>query len=235
MENDYPLVMTIVGAESSGKTVLAKQLADALSCVWVPEYSREYLENVARPYDFEDLEEIARGQWELMPILKNFPSGLLDVLPPSPIISPLPLSPLDSPLPPSPLNSPLPPSPLSPSLKGFGDQGKGESERYTIGSFSSMNSFVVYIKSLKREVIIVDSGMLTIRMWAKIKYGRTIPFVEEVMKNDPTNLYLLCRPRMEWERDPLREAPSLVDRAWIYNQYLNEMVLNNFEYTILST
>jgi nicotinamide riboside kinase len=59
-------VVTIVGAESSGKTVLAKQLAAVLSCEWVPEFAREYLENLDRSYDFEDLEAIARGEWDLI-------------------------------------------------------------------------------------------------------------------------------------------------------------------------
>jgi nicotinamide riboside kinase len=88
----------------------------------------------------------------------------------------------------------------------------------------NLDELVSWLTSINREIVIVDSGMLTIRMWAQIKYNRKIPFVEEVMKQDPTSLYLLCRPRMEWESDPLREAPVLIDRVWIFNQYLKEMV-----------
>ena len=75
-----------------------------------------------------------------------------------------------------------------------------------------------------RSVLIVDSGMLSLRMWARIKYGSTIPLVEEALKENVTSLYILCRPRKEWELDPLREAPLLLDRAWIYNQYLSELL-----------
>ncbi len=206
MENDFPFVITIVGAESSGKTVLAKQLADALSCVWVPEFAREYLEKLGRPYEIEDLEEIARGQWNLMPFklpLHHFSS----------------LSQKDS------LPGPaFPPGPLNGVYGVF----PGSMDK-------DISDFILALRDLKREVVIVDSGMLTIRMWARIKYGRTIPFVEEAMKNEPTSLYLLCRPRMDWERDPLREAPSLVDRAWIYNQYLFELVDKDLPYFIYRT
>lgn len=74
-----------------------------------------------------------------------------------------------------------------------------------------------------RPVLIVDSGMLTLRMWARIKYGTIIPLVEEALHEDITSMYLLCRPLPKWEADPLREAPLLLDRAWIYNHYLEEL------------
>jgi nicotinamide riboside kinase len=77
--------------------------------------------------------------------------------------------------------------------------------------------------SVPRPILIVDSGMLTLRLWARIKYARTIPLVEEAMKMDVTSLYILCRPVLPWEPDPLRESPALLDRAWIYNHYLQEM------------
>src|SRR5690625_1168969 len=54
------------GAESTGKTSLAKALADYYDTLWVPEYAREYLQE---KYDesgeicaYEDLMPIARGQ-----------------------------------------------------------------------------------------------------------------------------------------------------------------------------
>ena len=75
-----------------------------------------------------------------------------------------------------------------------------------------------------RPILIADSGMVTLKLWARIKYGKTIPLVEHAMKTDETSLYLLCRAVLPWEPDPLREAPSILERAWIYNQYLQEMV-----------
>jgi nicotinamide riboside kinase len=185
MESSYPLVITIVGAESSGKTMLAKQLAEALSCQWLPEYAREYLEKLDRPYEFEDLEKIARGA----------------------------------------------PNPLKGAKVDFQVFHPMHTDKVEM----SMSDLVVRLKTLVKEVIIVDSGMLTIKMWARIKYNKTIPFVEEKMGQDPTSLYLLCRPRLEWESDRLREAPSLVDRVWIYNQYLKELVDHNLPFVISTT
>jgi len=54
--------IAITGPESCGKTTLAKQLAKEYDTVWVPEYAREYLDNLGRDYVYDDLEEIAKGQ-----------------------------------------------------------------------------------------------------------------------------------------------------------------------------
>lgn len=54
--------IAITGPESSGKTTLAKALAAHFGAPWVPEYAREYLEGLGRPYLEEDLLRIAEGQ-----------------------------------------------------------------------------------------------------------------------------------------------------------------------------
>jgi NadR type nicotinamide-nucleotide adenylyltransferase len=56
--------IVLTGPESSGKTTLARRLAELHGTAWVPEYAREYLENLGRPYEESDLLEIARGQLE---------------------------------------------------------------------------------------------------------------------------------------------------------------------------
>ena len=56
----------IIGPESSGKSELSQRLARRYSCPWIAEYAREYLENLDRPYNYDDLEIIARKQLELI-------------------------------------------------------------------------------------------------------------------------------------------------------------------------
>lgn len=52
----------IIGAESSGKTTLAQYLAKRYNGLFVPEYAREYMEQLSRPYTIADVEHIARQQ-----------------------------------------------------------------------------------------------------------------------------------------------------------------------------
>src|SRR5690606_37041701 len=57
-----PKRILILGPESTGKSTLAEDLASHFGEPWVPEFAREYLEKIDRPYIYEDLLEIGKGQ-----------------------------------------------------------------------------------------------------------------------------------------------------------------------------
>ncbi|NDE61269.1 MAG: ATPase [Cyclobacteriaceae bacterium] len=61
-----PKRILILGPESSGKSTLAEALAQHFQEPWVPEVARQYLQDVNRPYDFEDLLYLGKQQmsWE---------------------------------------------------------------------------------------------------------------------------------------------------------------------------
>ena len=54
--------IVVTGSESTGKTTLARELAQALGVPWVPEYSRDYAEARGGVLSAADVEPIARGQ-----------------------------------------------------------------------------------------------------------------------------------------------------------------------------
>lgn len=54
--------VAILGGESSGKTTLAQQLADAIASVWAPEYGRERWVEKAGDLAFDDMRHIATTQ-----------------------------------------------------------------------------------------------------------------------------------------------------------------------------
>jgi len=57
-----PKRILILGPESTGKSTLSEGLANHFKEPWVPEYAREYLENLNRDYSYDDLINIGRGQ-----------------------------------------------------------------------------------------------------------------------------------------------------------------------------
>jgi len=57
--------VVITGAESTGKSTLAIQLAEYFNTNYLPEYAREYIERLNRPYNYNDVEKIAIKQIEL--------------------------------------------------------------------------------------------------------------------------------------------------------------------------
>jgi NadR type nicotinamide-nucleotide adenylyltransferase len=57
--------IVVIGPESTGKSTLCEQLADHYKTEWVPEFARNYLLEIRRPYTYEDLLYIAESQVEL--------------------------------------------------------------------------------------------------------------------------------------------------------------------------
>jgi nicotinamide riboside kinase len=69
--------VVVTGPESTGKTEICKFLAASFQTEYIPEYARDYVSSLNRPYTFEDVEKIAsvqveqvrRHQQDSMPIL----------------------------------------------------------------------------------------------------------------------------------------------------------------------
>lgn len=57
-----PRRIVLTGSESTGKTTLARQLAEQLGAAWVPEYARSYALRKGSELLESDVEPIARGQ-----------------------------------------------------------------------------------------------------------------------------------------------------------------------------
>jgi NadR type nicotinamide-nucleotide adenylyltransferase len=57
--------VVVTGSECTGKTTLAKALAEHYETIWVPEFIRGFVIEKSGPPTYEDVEPIARGQMAL--------------------------------------------------------------------------------------------------------------------------------------------------------------------------
>lgn len=70
--------IAVTGPESTGKSILSKDLAEHFNTRFVPEYARIYLQNFDRQYTAEDIVAITKGQQELIQKEENkFPKILI--------------------------------------------------------------------------------------------------------------------------------------------------------------
>lgn len=69
--------IAITGPESTGKSWLAQRLAAHFGTCFVPEVAREFLQNLNRPYTFDDLEHIARLQMQKEEEMAGIANGLM--------------------------------------------------------------------------------------------------------------------------------------------------------------
>ncbi|MBN1820595.1 MAG: ATP-binding protein [Prolixibacteraceae bacterium] len=64
MGKQSPHIFIITGAESTGKSLLTKQLADYFNVTYFPEFARDYILSLNRKYTLPDVELIAKKQKE---------------------------------------------------------------------------------------------------------------------------------------------------------------------------
>ena len=58
--------IAVIGPESSGKSTLAASLSKKFKLALAAEFSRQYLHDLGRPYDYTDLMQIALGQEDVI-------------------------------------------------------------------------------------------------------------------------------------------------------------------------
>ena len=68
-----PFIVTIIGAESTGKTTLSRQLADTLCGDWICEFARPYLEVTDGRVTRQSMDAIWKGQLALEHIATQSP------------------------------------------------------------------------------------------------------------------------------------------------------------------
>ncbi len=73
-------------------------------------------------------------------------------------------------------------------------------------------------------MIVGDTDLITLRIWAVEKYGRCDPWIVKMTQEQRGDHYLLCTPDMPWEPDPQRENPNDRDRLFaLYERELNAL------------
>ena len=89
------------------------------------------------------------------------------------------------------------------------------------------------LKSEKNKKIL-DTDLITIKIWCNYKYGQCDKWIlDQIKKQKNRNrIYLLCKPDLPWETDPLRENPN--DRMKLFQIYKEEISDLGHRYYIIS-
>lgn len=66
-----------------------------------------------------------------------------------------------------------------------------------------------------------DTEMLVMKVWSEFKYKQLSSYLSNALANQQIDLFLLCKPDIEWEEDELREHPE--ERERLFEIYLSEL------------
>lgn len=88
-----------------------------------------------------------------------------------------------------------------------------------------------YHDSLEAEpaCFFFDTWLIVTKVWFDWVYKREPDWLEPAIENHPMDLYLLCRPDIPWEPDPLRENGG-EQREQLFLIYKNELLRRGFPF-----
>ncbi len=80
--------------------------------------------------------------------------------------------------------------------------------------------------------LVLDTDLLVIKVWWEQKYGSCHPWILDKLNQQPTRKYLLTKPDIPWQSDPLRENPN--DRDFLFDIYQRELTTAHSDYEVIS-
>jgi len=155
MKHHSILKIALLGPESSGKTTLARELAEHFRSDWVPEYAREYIEKLDGKYTMQDIVYCAT------------------------------------------------------------EQIRSEADK---------------LKDAK-HYLFSDTDLINLKVWLLDVYGTYPEWMEDKIKQNHYDLYLLTAPDIPFEDDPIRENPHR--RNYFFEWYKKELDDYHFPYEII--
>ena len=81
------------------------------------------------------------------------------------------------------------------------------------------------------RLVVCDTEMLTIKIWAEDKFGYCPKGINSLFQEQKYDLYLLCKPDIEWTYDILREDKDR--RELLFNVYKDYCDNRNLKYTVV--
>jgi len=82
------------------------------------------------------------------------------------------------------------------------------------------------------QYLFCDTDFLVCKIWSEEKFGRCDPWINDMFGKNLYDLYLLCKPDLTWEADPLRENPQ--DRDRLFDLYIRHLEAKDYSYKIIS-
>ncbi len=88
------------------------------------------------------------------------------------------------------------------------------------------------IKTMLPPILVCDTDLLTIKIWAEDKYGTCETWLTHAWMDRSPEMYFLCAPDFPWEADPQREDPHR--RELIYEAYKKLLLAHNLRFIELT-
>lgn len=198
--------IAVIGPESTGKSALTQALAQYYNSPYVDEYAREYVGNLGRPYNFEDVCNIAHVQISA----ENYFIGLQQeglFKKNTEYFEGKGVGTTG--------NLHVPESVITPNGQGVGTTGNQHVPESVVLPVTADATSGVY------PYVFFDTELIITKVWFEYCFKKTPSFLTEQLNKGFFDLYLLCNTDLPWEPDSVREHGD--DREFFLEWYRREI------------
>jgi nicotinamide riboside kinase len=86
-------------------------------------------------------------------------------------------------------------------------------------------------KNYNKKFLVSDTEILTIEIWAIDKFGIVPDLILNLRGEQKFDLYILTKPDIPWEYDPLRTDSNR--RDYLFDVYMKHIEQNSFNYIVV--
>lgn len=83
------------------------------------------------------------------------------------------------------------------------------------------------------ELLIADTEIIVCKIWIEYVFKHPNDTIEELLRRQNFDLYLLCDIDLPWVYDPLRENPNIEERKELFEIYKNTLTKMNVPFGIV--
>jgi len=84
------------------------------------------------------------------------------------------------------------------------------------------------------KILIADTEIVVCKIWVEYVFKHSNKIIDEILKQQDFDLYLLCDIDLPWTYDPLRENPNIDERKELFEIYRNTLEHMKVPFEIVS-
>ena len=84
------------------------------------------------------------------------------------------------------------------------------------------------------KILIADTEIVVCKIWVEYVFKHSNKVIDEILKQQDFDLYLLCDIDLPWVYDPLRENPNIEERKELFEIYKNTLEQMKVPFEIVS-
>ena len=96
------------------------------------------------------------------------------------------------------------------------------------------HNLIIEEEKKSSKILIADTEIVVCKIWVEYVFKHSNKVIDEILKQQDFDLYLLCDIDLPWVYDPLRENPDIDERKELFEIYRNTLEQMKVPFEIVS-